>query len=223
MAQESVIPQKLMTAALLHFEQGVPICDCDIRTEQRERLARVSHVYMVWKQNPLLDVFGLFKQMTKQGKYADVHSAWKAARQDKMLFDFVVEHVALGNRHEDEALVRAAAKQAIRVGMETDNTTALVKGGKLLYDVAGLDKPESEKADMSKVAFLPPVVVTDISRLDDSKENIDDQEMKRIMAKYGGVVDEKMREMDEMVELMEAKSQAQQMKKEEEILPDKEE
>jgi hypothetical protein len=31
-----------------------------------------------------------------------------------MLFDFVVEHVAIGNRHEDEALVRAAARQEYR-------------------------------------------------------------------------------------------------------------
>ena len=68
-----------------------------------------------------------------------------------------------------------------------------------------------------KIAFLPPVVVTDISRLDDSKQNVDDAEMKRIMAKYGGVTDEKMRDMDEMVELMEAKSQAQQMEKNGEI------
>jgi hypothetical protein len=41
--------------------------------------------------------------------------------------------------------------------------------------------------------------------------------MKRIMAKYGGVTDEKMRDMDEMVEVMEAKSQAQQMEKDSEI------
>ena len=87
----------------------------------------------------------------------------------------------------------------------------------MLSDVAGLDRPESEKADMSKIAFLPPVVVTDISRLDDSKQNVDDAEMKRIMDKYGGVTDDKMRDMDEMVELMEAKSQAQQMEKDGEI------
>ena len=37
------------------------------------------------------------------------------------------------------------------------------------------------------------------------------------MAKYGGVTDEKRRDMDEMVELMEAKSQAQQMEKDGEI------
>lgn len=209
MAQESVIPQKLMTAALLHFEQGVPICDCDIRTEQRERLARVSHVYMVWKQNPLLEVFGLFKQMTKQGKYADVHSAWKAARQDKMLFDFVVEHIALGNRHEDEALVRAAARQAIRVGMETDNTNALVKGGKLLYDVAHLNEPEEDRADMNKLSFLPPVVTTSAKEIDETKDDMDDAEMKRIMAKYNGYVDEKDRNIDRMVEVMEAKSQGE--------------
>ena len=208
MAQESVIPQKLMTAALLHFEQGVPICDCDIRTEQRERLARVSHVYMVWKQNPLLDVFGLFKQMTKQGKYADVHSAWKAARQDKMLFDFVVEHVAPPSRREDEMKVRFAAEQAIRIGAETDNAQALVKGGKLLSEVAHLNQPEDQRADMSKVAFMPTVVVTDIRQVDDTKDNYDDEETKRIIAKYGAHVDEKHKAIEDKVALMEARSGA---------------
>lgn len=216
MAQESTIPQKLMTAALLHFEQGVPINDCDIRSENKERLARVSHVYWQWVKNPFLDPFAMFKQLVK-GKFCDCHTDWKVARKDKMLFDFVKDHTAVGNRHEDELMVRTAAKQAIRIGLETDNAMALTKGGKLLYEVAGLDRPESEKADMSKIAFLPPVVVTDISRLDDSKQNVDDAEMKRIMAKYGGVTDEKMRDMDEMVELMEAKSQAQQMEKDGEI------
>lgn len=216
MAQESTIPQKLMTAALLHFEQGVPIDDCDIRTENKERLARVSHVYWQWIKNPFLDYFSMLKALTK-GKCENTHYDWKLAAKDKQLFDFVKDNIAVGNRHEDELMVRTAARQAIRIGMETDNPTALVKGGKLLSEVAGLDRPESEKADMSKIAFLPPVVVTDISRLDDSKQNVDDAEMKRIMAKYGGVTDEKMRDMDEMVELMEAKSQAQQMEKDGEI------
>ena len=203
-----------MTAALLHFEQGVPINDCDIRSESKERLARVSHVYWQYVKNPFLDPFALLRALTRK-KYSNPRQDWLAASKDKILFDFVKDTIAVGNRHEDELMVRTAAKQAIRIGMETDNPTALVKGGKLLSEVAGLDRPESEKADMSKISFLPPVVVTDISRLDDSKQNVDDAEMKRIMAKYGGVTDEKMRDMDEMVEVMEAKSQAQQMKEEE--------
>lgn len=203
-----------MTAALLHFEQGVPINDCDIRSESKERLARVSHVYWQWVKNPFLDSFSMLRALTRK-KYSNPRQDWLAASKDKLLFDFVKDTIAVGNRHEDELMVRTAARQAIRIGMETDNPTALVKGGKLLSEVAGLDRPESEKADMSKISFLPPVVVTDISRLDDSKQNVDDAEMKRIMAKYGGVTDEKMRDMDEMVEVMEAKSQAQQMKEEE--------
>jgi hypothetical protein len=54
--------------------------------------------------------------------------------------------------------------------------------------------------------FLPPVVVTDISQVDDTKENVDDAEMKRIMDKYGGYVDDKMKDVDEMVATMEARS-----------------
>lgn len=208
MAQESTLSQKLMTAALLHFEQGVPINDCDIRSENKERLARVSHVYWQWVKNPFLDPFAMFKQLVK-GKFSDCHSDWKVARKDKMLFDFVKDHIAVGNRHEDELMVRTAAKQAIRIGLETDNAMALTKGGKLLYEVAGLDRPEEDRADMNKLSFLPPVVTTSAKEIDETKDDMDDTEMKRIMAKYNGYVDEKDRNIDRMVEVMEAKSQAE--------------
>jgi hypothetical protein len=44
-----------MTSALLHFENGVPIDDCDVRSENKDRLARVDHVFWQWKRNPFLD------------------------------------------------------------------------------------------------------------------------------------------------------------------------
>ena len=208
MARESTIPQQLMTGSLLHFEQGVPIDDLDIRREHRERLARVEHVYWQWIRNPFLDVFPLFKQLIK-GKYADKHSEWRAAQKDKWLFDFVVEHVAPTSRRADEIKVRTAAEQAIRIGMETDNVQALYKGGKLLYDVAGLAQPESEQADLSKVAFLPSVVVTDIREVDDTKDDADvitDDEIRRIAQKYGAYVDPKRQMIEDKVALMEARS-----------------
>lgn len=207
MAQELQIPQQLMTSALLHFEHGVPIEDCDVRSENKDRLARVDHVFWQWKRNPFLDTWALFKQLIK-GKYANKSSEWIAAQKDKMLFDFVVEHVAPPSRREDEMKVRFAAEQAIRIGAETDNAQALVKGGKLLYDVAGLDKPEDQRADMSKVAFMPTVVVTDIRQVDDTKDNYDDEETKRIIDKYGAHVDEKHKAIEDKVALMEARSGA---------------
>ena len=208
MAQESQIPQQLMTAALLHFESGVPIADCNVQSRgQRDRLARVHHVYFQWIKNPYLDVFELFKQMAK-GTGSDRHSEWRVAQRDKMLFEFVRDHVALGNRRQDEAMVRAAAYQSIRIGMETDNVNALTKGGSLLKDVAHLMEPEEDKADMNKLSFLPPVVTTSAKEVDETKDDMDDAEMKRIMAKYNGYVDEKERDIDRMVDVMEAKSQA---------------
>lgn len=207
MSQPSTIPQQLMTAALLHFEQGVPIDDCDIRAEQRKRLARVSHVYWIWKQNPFLEVFPMFKQLVK-GKYSTPQNEWIAARNDQRLFDFVVDHVAQPSRKVQEERVRAAANHLMKIGMETDNGFNIEAGAKLAMKIDRLDQPEAEQADMTKTMFLPPVVVTDISRMDDSKHDVDDPEMKRIMSKYGGVQDEKLRDMDEMVEVMEARSQA---------------
>lgn len=200
-----------MTAALLHFEQGVPINDCDIRSESKERLARVSHVYWQWVKNPFLDPFALLKALTRK-KYSNPRQDWLAASKDKVLFDFVKDTIAVGNRHEDELMVRTAAKQAIRIGMETDNPTALVKGGKLLSEVAHLNEPEEDRADMNKLSFLPPVVTTSAKEIDETKDDMDDTEMKRIMAKYNGYVDEKDRNIDRMVEVMEAKSQGEKIK-----------
>jgi hypothetical protein len=205
MAQESTIPQQLMTSALLHFENGVPIDDCDVRSENKDRLARVDHVFWQWKRNPFLEPMALFRQLVK-GKYANKSSAWVAAQKDKMLFDFVVEHVAPPSRREDEMKVRFAAERAIQIGADTDNAQALVKGGKLLAEVAHLNQPEDQRADMSKVAFMPTVVVTDIRQVDDTKDNYDDEETKRIIAKYGAHVDEKHKAIEDKVALMEARS-----------------
>lgn len=210
MAQESLIPQKLMTAALLHFESGVPISDCDCRAEHKERLARVHHVYWQWVKNPYIDAFVLFKQLLK-GKGADVHTEWSMARRDKLLFDFVKEHVALGSRRQDEAVVRAAANQAIRIGMETDNVNALTKGGKLLYEVAGLDKPESEKMDMAKVMFLPPVVTTQVADVDPNKTPVSDEQALAIINKYNAHQDSKRLAIEERVNTMLAKRDANEI------------
>lgn len=204
MAQQSQIPQQLMTAALLHFEQGVPIADCNLQSRgHRDRLARVHHVYWQWVKSPYIDVFELFKQIVK-GTGADRSSEWRTAQKDKILFDFVKEHVAISSRQQDEAMVRAAANQAIRIGMETDNISALTKGGKLLYEVAGLDKPESEQADMTKAAFLPPVITTNAHDVDNTKENISDEQSLAIMRKYGAYIDEKRKMIEDRVAVMEA-------------------
>ena len=212
MAEESTtISQKLMMGALMHFEQGVPISDLDLRREHKERLARVQHVYWQWVKNPItLDPFAMFKQLVK-GKGADIYSEWRMAQKDKFLFDFVVEHLAPPSRRMDEAKVRAAADKMMKIGMDTDNVNALDKGSKRLMEVAQLDKPEDARADMSKVAFLPTVVVTDIREVDDTKENIDDEETKRIIAQYDAFVDEKHQAIDDKVAVMEARSAAMSM------------
>ena len=209
MAEESVtISQKLMTGALLHFERGVPIADLDIRREHKDRLARVQHVYWQWVKNPIaIDPFQLLRQLTK-GLGADIYSEWRMAQKDKFLFDFVVEHIAPPSRRIDEAKIRAAADKMMKIGMETDNVNALDKGSKRLMEVAQLDKPEEERIDMSKMAFLPPVVTTSAKDADDTKQDVDDPEMKRIMSKYGGYVDEKELRIEKLVEVMVARGKS---------------
>lgn len=215
MSQLSILSQNLMAAALLHFEKGVPIDDCNIDTVARERLARVEHVYWQWVRNPFLDVMQLFRQINRSsGRYVNEVSALHGSTRDKALFDFIVEHVAPPSRRMDEAKVRAAADRVMRIGMETDNGKDIIEGAKLLTKVARLDQPEDQRGDMSKVAFLPSVVVSDISAVDDTKENIDDLQAKAILNKYGGYVDEKRKMVDERVDAMLAEREAEEKKKE---------
>ena len=196
-----------MTSALLHFERGVPIDDCNCRRENKDRLARVDHVFWQWKKNPFLDTFGLFKQMVK-GKYSGKVPEWYAAQRDQKLFEFVVQSVATSSRREDEMKVRFAAEQAIRIGAETDNAQALVKGGKLLAEVAHLNQPESEQQDFSKAVFLPPVVTTSAKDVDETKEDQTDEQARLIMSKYNAYVDEKRKNIEERVDVMMAKRNA---------------
>lgn len=195
-----------MSGALLHFERGVPIDDLNIRQDQKNRLARVQHVYWQWVRNPFSVDYKLFLRQLVRGKFADAPSETRVAQKDIMLFEFIKESITPMSRKEAQMKVQVAAEKAIRIGMETDNVNALTKGGKLLYEVAGLDKPEEERIDMSKMAFLPPVVTTSVKEVDDTKQDVDDQEMKRIMAKYDGFVDEKESDIEKMVETMKARS-----------------
>ena len=191
---------------MLHFESGVPICDLNISAQQRDRMARVSHVYWQWRKNPYLDAGELFRQMNR-GRCALPSNDCHMAQRDKQLFDFVIEHVSGESRRVSEARVRAAANHLTQMGMETDNGRDIEAGAKLLMKLDRLDQPESEQADMNRVAFMPTVVVTDIREVDDSKENIDDEETKRIMNKYGAHVDDKHKAIEEKVAILEARSQ----------------
>lgn len=198
----STLPRDLMSGALLHFEQGVPIDDLKLRAENRRRLARVEHVYWQWVRNPFtIDYKALLRQLVK-GKYADAPTECHAAQKDVQLFEFIKESIAGPSRRDAEVKVRAAAEKAIRIGMETDNVTALTKGGKLLYEVAGLDKPESEQADMSRMMFIPPVITTSAHEVDDTKEDYSDQQALAIMNKYGAHIDEKRKAVEERVDVM---------------------
>ena len=92
------------------------------------------------------------------------------------------------------------------VGSSRRSIVALTKGGKLLYEVAGLDKPEDKHADMNRISFLPSVVVTNVKEVDPDKEYIDDEETKRIAAKYGAYIPEQRIMVEKQVATMEARA-----------------
>ena len=194
-----------MTAALLHFTQGVPIDDCDCEPAHKKQLARVDHVYWIWKRNPFLETYPMFQQLVRK-QYTTKSNENRVAHTDQRLFDFVVEQVAPPSRKIQEERVRSAANHLMQMGMETDNAFAIADGAKIAMKLDRLDEPESEQADMTKVMFLPSVVVTNISEISDSHQDISDEETKRIIAKYGAYVDDKRQMIDEQVELLEAKS-----------------
>lgn len=215
MARETGMSQSLMSGALLHFQSGVPIKDLDMRREHKDRLARVAHVYWVWIKDPMLDAYQMLRQLVKQtGSYSDAAAVTVAAQKDKMLFDFVIDHIQSSSRRQDELKVRYAAERMITIGLETDNVMALDKGSKRLYEVAGLDKPEQEQQDMSKVMFLPPVVTTNVTDVDPTKEEITDQQALAIIKKYGAYQDGKRLAIEERVNTMMAEREADKMERE---------
>lgn len=209
----STLPNDLMTYSLVHFEKGVPIDDLQLRNDQKRRIARVEHVYWQWMRNPFIDVFQLFKMLDK-GKFADPASEYHAAQKDKMLFDFIVERLAPPSRRQDEQKVRAAAEQMMRIGRETDNVLALDRGSKRLSEVAHLNEPESQQADMSKVMFIPAVVTTSARDIDPTKEDPTDEQAKAIIDKYNAYVDDKRKAVDERVDAMLAARDAKRREKE---------
>ena len=198
-----------MSGSLLHFQHGVPIDDLALRREHRDRLTRVQHVYWQWIRNPFtVDYKALLRQLVR-GLYADAPSEYRAWQKDVNLFEFVKENVTPLTRREAEVKAKVAIDKMLSIGMETDNVNALDKGTKHIITLAGLDKPEEERIDMGKMSFLPPVVTTSVKDVDETKEDVTDQEMKRIIDRYGGFVDEKEGDIEKMVEQMKARSEAE--------------
>lgn len=199
-----------MSCSLLHFENMVPIDDLKLRNDQKRRLLRVSHVYWQWSKNPFTcDYKAMLRQLVKQmGGFNGASTECRAWQKDVQLFEFVKESISPMSRREAQLKVQVAAEKAIRIGMDTDNVQALTKGGKLLYEVAGLDKPETEQMDMAKTVFLPPVVTTVASEVDPTKEDVSDEQAKLILKKYGAFVDEKRTMVEERVAAMEARRDA---------------
>lgn len=197
-----------MSCSLLHFENMVPIDDLKLRNDQKRRLLRVSHVYWQWSKNPFTcDYKAMLRQLVKQmGGFQGASTECRAWQKDVQLFEFVKESISPMSRREAQLKVQVAAEKAIRIGMDTDNVQALTKGGKLLYEVAGLDKPEDNRADISKVAFLPSVVVTNVKEVDDTKQGYTDEETRRIAAKYGAYIPEQRTMIEQQVATMEARA-----------------
>lgn len=202
---EAVVTPDLMQGALLHFENGVPIMDLTIRSEQKQRMARVEHVYWQFIKNPFLDPYQLFRQLVK-GHYADSPSECRAAQKDKALFDFVVKTVAQQDRKVSEAQVRAVSKRLMQNGMATDNGRDMAEGAKIMMKLDRLDQPENEKVDMSKVAFLQPVVTTAVTDVDSTKIDYTDEQSRKIMQEFGAYIDPKREMIEDKVALMEAKN-----------------
>lgn len=207
MSVPSKIPQDLMTAALLHFTQGVPIDDCNCEPAQKKQLARVSHVYWIWKRNPFLETYPMFQQLLR-GKYTTKSNENRVAKSDQMLFDFVKDQCSPPDRKAQEERVRFAANHLMRIGMETDNSFAIADGAKIAMRLDRLDEPEDQHADMYKAAFLPPVVTTNAHDVDETKVNYDDKQSLAIMNKYDAYVDEKRKMIEDRVSVMEAESEA---------------
>ena len=195
------LSQELQQWSLLHFEKGVPICDIAIRKDAKDRLARVSHVYWLWKKDPFLDTKELFRLMAK-GKYAGTGAECNACSMDQLLFEFVRDHVAPPSRAEATAKVRAVADRLMQNGMATDNGKDMAEGAKIAMKLDRLDQPENTQAELAKAAFLAPVVTTSAHEVDETKQDMSDSQSLAIMNKYGAYIDEKRKAVENRVDVM---------------------
>jgi len=201
---ERILTQKMKIATLAHFNNGVTIDRLGISEKRKNMLARVEHVYWKYLRNPYIDIHAYFYEIHK-GIERDPGNAHHAAKEDERVFWFVVDNSKPHSRKDSEMKVRAATDRLIRIGMETDNVQALSKGASIRMELDRLNQPESEQADMSKVAFLQPVVTTVISDVDETKVDYSDEQSRSIMQEFGAYVDPKRQMIEEKVEVMEAR------------------
>lgn len=205
-AHEKVLTQKMRVALMAHFQLGAPIDRLNLSPQQKDIVARVAHVYWQWVKNPFLDCHMLLYQLHKNAGRGTGGNSTLLAHRDMRVLEFVRDNMAPPSRRVSEAQVRAAGKKLMTMGMATDNGRDIEAGAKIIMKLDRLDQPESEHADLSKAVFLPPVVVTDVTEVDPTKERVDDAEVERIMNKYGGYIDEKRTMVEEHVKLLEASS-----------------
>ncbi len=204
-----VLTQKVKIALIAHFVNAVPIDRTHLDKRTRERVAMVDHVYWLLKKNPFLDVHAMFYELAKQHYKADYNNrsnAYQLAKAMERMLEFVIDYIKPESRRRDEMKVRHAADALMRRGLANDNGRDIAKGAELLTKVAHLDQPESEQADMGSVAFLPPVVTTNITEVDDTKQNLDDAQSLAIMREFGAYVDEKRTMVEDKVKMLEAAS-----------------
>jgi hypothetical protein len=206
---ERNLTPKLKIALLAHFQNGVPIMRLGLSEQQKNMVARVEHVYWQYLKNPFLNVHAMFYELAKQ-HYKDGYGKGRAnacnyARFDEKVFQFVLDNSKPPSRKDRETKVRFAADKLMQRGLATGNDRALAKGAEISIKIDHLDQPESDQVDMSRLAWMPPVVTTNISEIDDTREEISDEETKRILAKYNAYVDDKSKAIEEKVAVMEAK------------------
>lgn len=205
----SRLTQKVKIALIAHFINAVPIANLHVDVRTKNYVAMVDHVYWIIKKNPFLDSHATFYQLSKQhykGEYDNRGSAHHLSKYLDEMLKFVIDNIKPDSRRLDEMKVRHAADALMRRGLANDNGRDIAKGAELLTKVARLDQPESEQADMSRVAFLPPVVTTNVSEVDDTKEYIDDEQSLAIMREFGAYIDEKRTMVEDRVAVLEAKS-----------------
>lgn len=212
---ERVLSQKMRVALLAHFQNAVPIEHLGLTDTQKDMLARVEHVYWMYLKNPFLDTRAMFYELAKQryknGGTTGRGNAYNVAKIEEHVFAFVVENMKPPSRKDRENKVRFAADTLMKRGFETGDNRALAKGAEIGIKLDKLDQPETEQQDISKVAFLPSVVVTNIEQIDPDKTYIDDEETRRIAAKYGAHIPEQRTMIEEQVATMEARAGAAEL------------
>lgn len=162
------------------FRNGVCIAELGIGDRHKHQMEVVIGAWEYYKNNPwTTDLRPYFRQ---RGCPA------KQIQQNIQYIEHIKNNYRFTTRAEAQNMVDYAARTALQQAAAAGDRQDMIKAAALLTKAHQLDKPEADKTKVS-LANLPLVFTVDVKDIDPERINIEDDEMYKIMQKYGALPD----------------------------------